>query len=65
MVKSHKSLLNSTPSESHRSDKSSTNQLMINMEKINLIRQDSINKQAIIERIEEIRRHSQTPRVED
>lgn len=52
MINSHRTLLNSTPSEGHKtSDKGHFSHDKINSQKGGLSRQDSINKQAIIDRI--------------
>ena len=52
----------SNPSETSRSDKNAKNN-QAQVEKIS--RQETLNKQALIERIEEIRRNSNTPRNPD
>lgn len=64
MGHSHKSLLNATPAESHKSIEKPHFSHPINADKVGIHRQDSINKQAIIDRIEEIRRNALTPKAE-
>jgi hypothetical protein len=51
MGNSHKSLLNATPAESHKSVEKGHYMHSNNNEKVGFGRQDSINKQAIIDRI--------------
>lgn len=68
MVNSQKSLLNVTPAESNKTTENKSHQSHPShpsVEKMGFHRQDSLNKQAIIDRIEEIRRNAQTPKTEE
>jgi hypothetical protein len=65
MGHSQKSLLNVTPSDSHKTNERPHFAHNNSSDKVGFNRQDSINKQAIIDRIEEIRRNAQTPKFEE
>lgn len=51
MVNSQKSILNVTPAESNKTTENKSHQNHPSVEKMGFHRQDSVNKQAIIDRI--------------